>query len=233
MIILAVDTASTSCSVSVVDGTSVLSEYMVNHKDTHSRFVMEMIHTMLAACRLRASDLDGIAVTTGPGSFTGLRIGLSTVKGLALAIDKPVVGVNSLEVLARQVGGPGSYPLVCPMMDARRSEVYAAVYRFLDGKMTCESAPRAVRPEKALQNITEPCIFGGDGAVAYRDLITSTLPELAIVADGGDQFIRAATIGRMAVERFMARDIDDLDALKPVYLRQSDAEKNLQHAVAT
>jgi len=232
MKILAVDTASKTCSVAIVDEATVLAEYTVNHKDTHSRFVMDMIHTVLGGSRITVSDLDGFSVTVGPGSFTGLRIGLSTVKGLALATGKPVVGVNSLEVLAYQIGGAGVTSLICPMLDARRSEVYAARYRLSDDTMACQSTPRVLRPEEAINNISEACIFVGDGAVAYKDLIESSLPTLAAFVDGSGHFIRAATIGRIAVKRFLAHASDDLDALKPLYLRKSDAEKNLKQTLS-
>ncbi len=231
MKILAVDTASKTCSVALMDGDNVICEYTVNHKDTHSRFVMDMIHTALTVSRLTIPELDGFAVTIGPGSFTGLRIGLSTVKGLAMAADKPAVGVSSLEALARAVwpadSQTGSAALICPMMDARRREVYAAQYQWSENALICKSLPAALPPAAAVEAISGPCVFTGDGAVAYQERIRSLLGKHAVFTDSTFQYIRAAIVGRIAVSRFSKGAAVPADQLQPLYLRKSDAEKNL------
>lgn len=233
MNILAVDTATKSCSVAVVNKKTIISEYTVTHKDTHSRFVMGLIHEILGISHLAVKDMDGFAVTIGPGSFTGLRIGLSTVKGLALATGKPVVGVSSLAALAFPVCIPISAPvkgkntLICPMLDARRNEVYAGGYRFNGMALINEQPARVVRPDEAIKDIDEPCLFVGDGAVAYAELIKSNLGQLAVFADFSGNIIRASVVGHIAIERFKNKDTDNPGLLKPVYLRKSDAEKNL------
>ena len=184
-----------------------------------------MIHDILNICHLSINDLDGFAVTIGPGSFTGLRIGLSAVKGLALANGKPVVGVSTLEVLAYQVFG--TEKLVCPMMDARRKEVYAARYRFKNLKLEIEKSPMAVSPEKAIENINEPCILVGDGASLYQDLIENRLGPKAVFTNFTQHFIRASTVGHLAIKRFNSSNTDDVHHIEPFYIRPSDAEKNL------
>lgn len=226
MKILAVDTATKSCSVAVINDQSVISEYTVNHQDTHSRFLMGMIHEILKICHLTVNDLDGFAVTIGPGSFTGLRIGLSAIKGLALATGKPLVGISTLEVLAYQVSV--SDKLICPMMDARRNEVYTATYRFNDLKLESETAPMAVSPDKAIENIREPCILVGDGSMVYQDLIKKTLGAMGIFANFTQHAIRASTVGYIAMQRFGLNDVDDVSLIEPFYIRKSDAEKNLK-----
>lgn len=230
MKILAVDTATKSCSVAVIDEKSVISEFSANHNDTHSKFLMGMIRDILNICHLSVNDIDGFAVTIGPGSFTGLRIGLSSVKGLALASRKPIVGVSSLEVLAYQVFG--SDKLVCPMLDARRSEVYAARYRFnnLVNNLEFEivKPPMALSPEKAIENINEPCILVGDGATLYQDLIRDVLGPIAVFTNFTQHIIRASTVGHIAMQRFKANDTDDVSLIEPFYLRKSDAEKNIK-----
>lgn len=223
MKILAVDTATQSCSVAVVSEKTIIAEYSVNHKDTHSRFVLGMIDDILKICHLAVKELDGFGVTIGPGSFTGLRIGLSTVKGLALAVGKPVAGISSLEALAYAVSGTKG--LICPMLDARRNEVYTGRYRFRDMTLINELPPQAVSPDIAVENIDEPCIFVGDGAIAYEDLIRNNLGRLAVFANLFQHTIRASSVGLMAIERFMAKDTDGPDRLKPVYIRKSDAQK--------
>jgi tRNA threonylcarbamoyladenosine biosynthesis protein TsaB len=224
MKILAVDTATKSCSVAVIDEKSVISEFSANHNDTHSKFLMGMIRDVLNICHMSVRDLDGIAVTIGPGSFTGLRIGLSAVKGLALASMKPIVGVSSLEALAYQLFG--SDKLVCPMMDARRSEVYAARYRFNNLKFEIDKPPMALSPEKAIENISEPCILIGDGALLYQDLIRDVLGSMAVFTNFTQHLIRASTVGYIAMQRFKTYDTDEVSLIKPFYLRKSDAEKN-------
>jgi tRNA threonylcarbamoyladenosine biosynthesis protein TsaB len=225
MKILAVDTATKSCSVAVIDEKSVISEFSANHNDTHSKFIVGMIRDILNICHLPVNDLDGFAVTIGPGSFTGLRIGLSAVKGLSVALKKPVVGVSSLEALAYQVFG--SDKLLCPMMDARRSEVYAARYRFKNMKLETKKPPMALSPEKAIESIDESCILIGDGATLYRDLIRDVLGPMAVFTNFTQHLIRASTVGHIAMERFRANDTDDVSLIEPFYLRKSDAEKNL------
>lgn len=224
MKILALDTATRSCSVALMDDEQVIAEYTVAHGDTHSRYVMGMFHEILRAVRWAMDDLDGFAVTTGPGSFTGLRIGLSTIKGLALAVDRPVVGISSLEALAYPFSVTGK--LICPMLDARRQEVYAAFYRYTDLRLEFVSPPVAVRPTKALDGIHEPCIFAGDGALAYRDQIMGNLGPLAIFAN--QHMVRASAVGHLAIARFRANQTNDPGDLEPLYLRSSDAEKNLK-----
>ncbi len=226
MKILAVDTATKTCSVAVVSEKTVISEYTVNHRDTHSRFLMEMIHDILTICRLKIKDLDGFAVTTGPGSFTGLRIGLSTVKGLALASGLPVVGVSTLEALADQFST--SDTLICPMLDARRNEVYTAHYRFRNLESEKVRLPVATSPVKAIENICEPCIMVGDGALLYQDLIKKTLGELAVYAGYAQHTIRASAIGHIALQQFQSNHTDDVSCIEPLYLRKSDAEKILK-----
>ena len=230
MKILGVDTATKSCSVAVIDEKSVISEYTVNHQDTHSKFLMGMIHEVLDSCHLTVKDIDGFAVTIGPGSFTGLRIGLSTIKGLALATAKPVVGVSSLETLAYQISG--SDKLICPMLDARRNEVYTARYRFRDLKLECEQLPWAISSEKTIENINESCIMVGEGSMLYRDLIKSALGSMVVFANFAQHIIRASTVAYIAMQRFKLYDTDDVRRIEPFYIRKSDAAKNLRTSLS-
>jgi tRNA threonylcarbamoyladenosine biosynthesis protein TsaB len=150
MRVLAVDTATTSCSVAIVDKTSLLSEFTLYREQTHSKHLMDMIKAALRMSGLNFSDLDGFAVTRGPGSFTGLRIGISTIKGLAVVLEKPVVGVSSLEALALQVSY--SRDLICPILDARKGEVYFSRYRFLNGQIILEKMGKFASFAPLIQN---------------------------------------------------------------------------------
>jgi tRNA threonylcarbamoyladenosine biosynthesis protein TsaB len=165
MKILGVDTATTSCSVAIVDETSLLSEFTIDREETHSKHLMEMIQTAVRMAGLNISDIDGFAVTRGPGSFTGLRIGISTIKGLALASEKPIVGVSSLETLAFQVSY--SRDLVCPILDARKGEVYFSRYRFQNGHLIKQTKECVAPPEKVIEDLNEFCLFVGNGALLH------------------------------------------------------------------
>jgi tRNA threonylcarbamoyladenosine biosynthesis protein TsaB len=172
MRILAVDTATTSCSVAIVDNTSLLSEFTLAKEETHSKHLMDMIKEALRMSGLNFSDLDGFAVTRGPGSFTGLRIGISTIKGLVVASEKPVVGVSSLEALALQVSY--SRDLICPILDARRGEVYFSRYRFLNGHLKKQTKERVAPPDQAVEDLNESCLFVGNGALLYKEMTNET-----------------------------------------------------------
>ena len=162
MKILAVDTATKSCSVAIIEAGSVCAELTTLKEQTHSKHLMELIHKGLGISGYSAADIDGLAVTIGPGSFTGLRIGVSTIKGLAHALDKPVVGISSLDVLAWQCADRAY--LICPLLDARKGEVYSATYRYNHDTITPKSPENASAPEAAVQKIKEPCVFIGSGA---------------------------------------------------------------------
>ena len=225
MRILAVDTATTSCSVAIVDKTSLLSEFTIDREETHSKHLMDMIKAVLRMAGLNFSDLDGFAVTRGPGSFTGLRIGLSTIKGLAVASEKPVVGVSSLEALAFQVSY--SRDLICPILDARKGEVYFSRYRFLNGHLKKQTKERVAPPDKAVDDLNESCLFVGNGALLYKEMILEKMGGLASIAPMIQNTIRASTMAYLSMAKFEKNDTDGIEKIMPYYIRKSDAELNL------
>jgi tRNA threonylcarbamoyladenosine biosynthesis protein TsaB len=225
MRILAVDTATTSCSVAIVDNTSLLSEFTLAKEETHSKHLMDMIKAALRISGLNFSDLDGFAVTRGPGSFTGLRIGISTIKGLVVASEKPVVGVSSLEALALQVSY--SRDLICPILDARRGEVYFSRYRFLNGHLKKQTKERVAPPDQAVEDLNESCLFVGNGALLYKEMILEKMGELASFAPLIKNTIRASTMAYLSMAKFENNDTDDIEKILPYYIRKSDAELNL------
>jgi tRNA threonylcarbamoyladenosine biosynthesis protein TsaB len=227
MKILAVDTATKSCSVAIVDKESLLAEMTVVDGQTHSKHVLEMIRLVMRHLGLNLSDLNGFAVTRGPGSFTGLRIGISSVKGFALAQGKPLIGVSTLDALARQVFF--SPYLICSLIDACRNEVYFSMYRYKDGNLKKEGKEQAVSPEDVLDEINEPCIFVGSGAVLYRKTIKAKLGEYAYFAQTYESTIRASTVASLSMDRFENDDTDDVETFVPNYIRKSDAQLKLQN----
>ena len=197
MRILAVDTATTSCSVAIVDKTSLLSEFTIDREETHSKHLMDMIKAAMRMAGLNFSDLDGFAVTRGPGSFTGLRIGISTIKGLVVASEKPVVGVSSLKTLAFQVSY--SRYLICPILDARKGEVYFSRYRCLNGLLIKQTKESVAPPDKAVDDLNESCLFVGNGALLYKEMILEKMGEFAFFAPIIQNTIRASTIAYLSM----------------------------------
>ncbi len=225
MRILAVDTATTSCSVAIVDKTSLLTEFTLHREETHSKHLMDMINTALKISGLNISDMDGFAVTRGPGSFTGLRIGISTIKGLAAASGRPIVGVSSLEALATQASL--SSDLICPLLDARRGEVYFSRYRFINGRLKKQMEEKVTPPDRAVGDLCESCLFVGNGAWLYKKILLEKLGEFASFAPIIQNTIRASTVAYLSLEKFENSDTDDIGKFMPHYIRKSDAELNL------
>jgi tRNA threonylcarbamoyladenosine biosynthesis protein TsaB len=222
MKILAVDTATKSCSVAVIDDDSLLAESTTINDRTHSRQLLNIIDIVLGKAGLKISQIDGFAVSIGPGSFTGLRLGIVSVKGLAFSLNKPVVGVSSLETLAFQCK-QNPY-LICPVLDARKQEVYFCRYRFKKGKLEPEIPERVASPAEAARGIREPCVLIGNGAQLYQELLSTELGALAYFADQSQHTIQASAVARLSLPRFKRQETDDVHLLVPHYIRNSDAE---------
>jgi tRNA threonylcarbamoyladenosine biosynthesis protein TsaB len=221
MLILAIDTASRSCSVAVVDGDAVLAEINDASGETHSRHLMAMVDQAVAMSVKHIGAIEGYAVTQGPGSFTGLRIGISAAKGLAEATGRPLVGVSSLEALAWQVAQTEA--VILPMLDARRKEVYAARYIHRDGALKSLAAERALAPEDAVAGLVESCLLVGDGALAYAERLRAALGAYMQMALPFQHIIRASTVAFLARERLAGAD--ERMTLTPRYLRPSYADQ--------
>ncbi|WP_300670466.1 tRNA (adenosine(37)-N6)-threonylcarbamoyltransferase complex dimerization subunit type 1 TsaB [Desulfoluna sp.] len=222
MRILAVDTSTLSCGVAVTDGAGLLSECLFTSKQTHSRHLLSMVEEALTRSGLELKDLDGFSVTCGPGSFTGLRIGMSVVKGLAEVVDKPLVGISTLESLA--CGACLSGRPILAMLDARKGEVYAAWYQPDGvGGVTELSPPEAITPEALVKGIKGEVLCIGTGAVTYGAFLRESLKERAFFAPDYD-IIRPAVVANLASKAFQRGEGSDAATLTPLYLRKSDAE---------
>ena len=221
MKILTIDTSSNCSSVALSHGATLLGECILGEDRCHSGRLMDSISSLLAAAGLTPDGLDALAVSLGPGSFTGVRVGIATVKGLALATGKPVVGFSSLAMLAMNL--PFSSAQVAPMFDARKGEVYAGLYR-------CNSLPEpltpdaVLSPERFLAAIDTPTIFVGEGALRYRELISSTLGELALFSPWHVASPRACAGAVITLDAALKGDFTPLALLNPTYLRASEAE---------
>ncbi len=225
MRILAFDTATKSCSVAVVDTHHLMAEVTLVRTETHSVHLMEMIDRVLKMADISLDTLDGFAVTRGPGSFTGLRIGISTLKGMVEATGKPMKGISTLRALAAQAAD-GSH-LICPILDARKSEVYFSHYRYKGKGLRQMIDMQAAPVEKALEGIHEPCLFIGDGAELHKDVIVDAMGSKALFAPTFQRVLRASTVAFMSMEYFKRRETDDIKTFAPLFIRRSDAELNL------
>jgi tRNA threonylcarbamoyladenosine biosynthesis protein TsaB len=222
MKLLAVDTATLGCGVALMEKDRLLAETLLVSRETHSVHLMSMIREVLTRSKVPLASVDGFAVSLGPGSFTGLRIGISTLKGLAAALEKPLVGVSTLEAMAWQHPLPGS-PVVA-LMDARRREVYAARFRFEFGGLVRETPDQVRDPVAVVGEVTGPCLFVGSGALLHRDLITAALGENARFVPDFQNHLRPSSVAFLGWRRLVEGKPTPLENLKPIYVRKSDAE---------
>lgn len=221
MKILAIDTSATSCSVALTSAEGLLAEYILSSDKPLSSRILSSVDTVLRGAGLAVSDLDAIGVALGPGSFTSLRVGIATVKGLALASGKGVVGFSSLAMLALNL--PHAAFPVCPMFDARKKEVYTALYRCGDLPETL-IGDCVVSPEEFLARLSGPTIFVGEGALRYRDLIVATLGDAALFAPPFAHAPRAAAGALLSRAALSERGPIPLHLLTPAYIRKPEAE---------
>jgi tRNA threonylcarbamoyladenosine biosynthesis protein TsaB len=223
MKILAVDTSTGSGSVALVEGRRLKAEWTLDSAITHNRRLLKSVDEVLERAGWRLEDLEGFAVTAGPGSFTGLRIGMSTVKSLAWSLAVPLAGIGSLEALAAPFGF--STKPVCAVIDARKKEVFAALYRGDgEGRVRLEAGPLVAAPERAAELVEEPVWFMGDGWLSYGERFREILGERASAVPAPYHTIRAAVVAELALRRFEAGERDNPLTLVPLYVRQSEAE---------
>lgn len=223
MKILAVDTSTASGSVALLDGDVLTAEWTLLSSRTHNRRLLEGVDRLLADAGWVLEDVDAFAVTTGPGSFTGIRIGLSTLKAMAWTLERPLVGVPSLEALAAPLAVASLS--VCPVIDARKHEVYAALYRpDGQGDLREERPPSVLSPHQAAQWLGEKTVCCGDGFLLYRDVFRQVAGDLVVDPGSGFHTVRAGFVGRCALRR-LATDTDTNPMrVMPLYVRPSEAE---------
>ena len=224
MRILGVDTSTSCGSLGIINDNRVVAEYALLRDETHSTRLVPAIQALLKETRLGLDEIDGMAVSLGPGSFTGLRVGLSAVKGLALAAKRPVVGVPTLDALASNL--PFTPYVICPIVDARKGEVYTALYKDEEkGRVEQLTPYQVLSPLELLEEIpSQEIIFLGDGVEVYGKLIEERLGAKALFAPPHLRFLRGSTVAEIGLQRFNRGEKDDISSLVPIYIRQSDAE---------
>jgi tRNA threonylcarbamoyladenosine biosynthesis protein TsaB len=230
MKLLGLDSSAISASCAVVEDGCILAYGFVNRKITHSQTLMPLVGNTLKSAELTLNDIDGFAVSHGPGSFTGLRISVSAVKGMAFALNKPVCGVSTLLSLACNVIGTGApseerqSKIVCAVMDARRNEVYNALFRVNGRELTRMSTDRAISVDILKDELAQynNVILVGDGAqLAYNTLFREESPDQVRIANAGSAWQSAASVC------MAARNLEFVSAkeLMPVYIRLPQAER--------
>ena len=222
-LILALETSGETGGVALYRG-RLLAEVTLSGALTYSRRLLPALDFLLAQSGLELSQIEALAVTVGPGSFTGLRIGLATVKALALILKRPVVGVETLAALAAQV--PESPLPVCAVLDARRGELYAALYRMVNGYPEVLRRPRILSPERLCAEISGPALFVGEGLRVFGEELRRRLGERFRQAPGHLREGRAAAVAYLAEHRLLSGEVDDPATLTPFYLRPSEAERS-------
>jgi tRNA threonylcarbamoyladenosine biosynthesis protein TsaB len=224
MFTLAIDTATKSLSAAILMDGRVVAEIFVRGKEHHSALLLPAVDDVCRRTGVTVSQVDLFACTTGPGSFTGLRIGLATIKGFALATGRPFAGVSTLEALACNVLSAST--LVCPMLDAGRGYVYTALYRpTREGKLERVADEALARPAPYMENIREACLFLGDGALKYAALIAEILPTTASLAAAPHQDLHAAAVGFLGEVKYRAGELMDPLTVAPRYLHAPEAER--------
>jgi len=221
MKVLAIETSTMLGGVAIADEKGLIAETRLNVKSTHSERLMATIDEQLRQSELVLGDIDAFAVASGPGSFTGLRIGLSAAKGLCYATGKPLVMVPTLEAFARSF--PFSRHPVCVMLDARRGEVYAAVFQW-DGRFIKLLDEVSAMPEDLFKDVDSPVVLAGEGAQVYRERLVAVLGERAMFAPFVTMVPSPANVAMIGLEKALQGEFTDASASAPFYIRKSEAE---------
>lgn len=226
MKILGLDSSGLVASVALVDDETLLAEYTVNYKKTHSQTLLPMLDEIVKMTELDLATIDGIAVAAGPGSFTGLRIGSATAKGLGLALGRPIIAVPTVEALAYNLYD--ARDLICPVMDARRNQVYTGLYRFAEHRLVTVRDQMAIpigELLRMLNELGEPVIFSGDGVPILREKVreSGTFPCSFAPAHVNKQ--RGAAVAALGLEYYRAGKTVSAAEHFPDYLRVSQAER--------
>lgn len=228
MKILALDSSGLVASVAIVEDDVVVAEYTTDFKKTHSQTLLPMLDEIVKMTELDLKEIDAIAVSAGPGSFTGLRIGSATAKGLGLALGKPLISIPTVDGLAFNLFG--TEKLICPIMDARRGQVYTGLYEFAAGEFTVVEEQKAVTMDEMLQELKErgrDVIFLGDGVPVHKEAIQRELGNRCSFAPAHVSKQRAGAVGVLATRYFMEGKVESARDHEPEYLRVSQAEREL------
>lgn len=231
MIILSIDSSSKVATAALLNNDEVLGEYVLNNKREHSVLLMPMIENLLKDCNLTVNDIDGYVVSKGPGSFTGLRIGMATIKGLSFGSSKPYISISTLDALAYSlINFKG---IICPIMDALRENVYTGLYKNSNGQLKSIIEPTPMDIDElvaTLKEQNEDVIFTGDAVSKHKDYIEEHLPK-AQFAPNHLSIIRASSLGELGLNLLKDGKCDDPNSA-PIYLKQPQAVRELERRLS-
>ncbi len=228
MKVLAVDSSGLVASVALVSDKELVAEYTVNYKKTHSQTLLPMLDEISKMASIDLKDVDAIAISKGPGSFTGLRIGSATVKGLGLVLGTPIIPVPTVDGLAYNLYKAKG--IICPLMDARRNQVYTGLYKWEEDEFVVVSPQKVVGIDliaKEINELKEEVIFLGDGVSVFEEELKELIQVPYSFAPPHVSKQRAGAIGALGIELFKQGIMTDPDDFSPTYLRKSQAEREL------
>lgn len=229
MKILAIECSGLVAGVAITENENLLGEYTMNYKKTHSQTILPMLDELVNMIELDLNTIDAIAVSNGPGSFTGLRIGSATAKGLGLALNKPIIPVPTVDALAYNVWGVQEQ--ICPLIDARRQQVYTGLYTFSNGQLQTRIPQCAVDIREIVEKINETqkaTMFLGDGVPILKEYLSEHLMVPYLFAPATCNRQRAASVAVLAQALYQAGVVESASFHKPDYLRLSQAERERQ-----
>lgn len=226
MRILAIDSSGLVATVAILEDDQTIAEYTVNYKKTHSHTLLPMLDEIVKMTEFDLSTVDAIAVAGGPGSFTGLRIGAATAKGLGLALNKPLIHIPTVDGLAYNLYGTAG--LICPIMDARRSQVYTGLYRFKNDEFQVVEQQMAISLQELVERLNqygEKVTFLGDGVPVYKEELKKELQVEYSFAPAHMNRQSAAAVGALGMRYYQEGRIETATEHRPDYLRLSQAER--------
>lgn len=228
MKILALDSSGPNCSVSLVDDQKVVANFNLNNGITHSETLVPLVDELFKFSKMSINEIDAFACSIGPGSFTGLRIGIATIKGFALSLKKPVISVPTLLSLAYNV--PYFDGIVCTVLDARNDNVYSALFNVkgkpeMIGSYITDTIDTLV---DELKKYNSNILFVGDGSVSFKERFTNEFNERAFFMPSHLNEQTALSVAKAAYDKAILNDYDSVDAMHPLYLRKSQAERALE-----
>lgn len=227
MRLLGIDSSQPSGSAALLENQSILSQKINPNPESRANPALALVDAVLSDAAVELKALDGFAITTGPGSFTGLRVGISLIKGFVLSLEKPFIGISTLEALAATVS-PDAPGIICPVLDARKKEIYTALFQYQAGHLVRLTEDAVYSPEELCRIVSQPAIFLGNGLESYKYYFQDRLGPRMVSGDAFIQCCPAAGAARLAARRFAKEKSFDLNTLQINYIRKPEAEINLK-----
>ena len=228
MLVLSVDSSYSTATCALIKDDKILAEINLNDKKQHSVILMRLIDSILKEYEIDINDIDAFIISRGPGSFTGLRIGMATLKGLAFASKKPLISVSTLDALAyNSISFQG---IICPIMDALRDNIYTCLYKNENNNLTPLIKEQCLNINELVNILKEqtlPIIFVGDGVAKHKEFLQENIPN-SFFAPNHSNFPKASSVGELGIKKINDGVIENIDSINPIYLRKSQAEREYE-----